>query len=94
MPTYRSLSGTTHKILKDSQIIETTLSALFAQGSATKVLEVGFGRARALLELAWCFRNERGTFYTTSIKSRSRRRKNALIFSVLSGSMRLRRKLN
>jgi len=63
MPTYRSLSETNHKILKDSQIIETTLSARLTQGSAAKVLEVDFGRARALLELAWRFRNERVTFY-------------------------------
>jgi len=63
MPTYRSLFETNHKILKDSQILETTLSARLAQGRAVKVLEVGFGRARALLELAWRFRNERAAFY-------------------------------
>lgn len=63
MATYRTLSETSHRILKHSQIIETTLAGLLKQRRQPTVLEVGFGRGRALLELAWRFRNEGVMFY-------------------------------
>lgn len=52
MAMYRTLSETSHRILKHSQLIETTLADLLQQRRAASVLEVGFGRGRALLELA------------------------------------------
>lgn len=65
----RSLAEINHKILKDSRIIETTLSELLSKGKGLKVLEVGFGYGRALLELAWHFRNERVSFYGLNKKA-------------------------
>ncbi|MFQ5543608.1 MAG: class I SAM-dependent methyltransferase [Nitrospiria bacterium] len=60
----RDLNGINQKIVKDSDIIQSTLSALLskANGSNMKVLEVGFGYGRALLELAWQFRQENISF--------------------------------
>lgn len=59
----RSLSEISYKMAKNSRFIETALSELLAKGKAPKVLEIGFGQGRALLELAWRFRNNDVTFY-------------------------------
>jgi ubiquinone/menaquinone biosynthesis C-methylase UbiE len=59
----RSLSETSQKILKNSPIVEATLAGLLAKERALKVLEVGFGQGRALLELAWRFRRDNVAFY-------------------------------
>jgi len=63
MAMYRTLSETSHRILKHSQIIETTLADLLKRRSEVTALEVGFGHGRALLELAWRFRSDRAAFY-------------------------------
>lgn len=61
--TTRSLTEISHKILKKSQIIETTISDLLTRDVPIHVLEVGFGWGRALLELSWRFRHNPVTFY-------------------------------
>jgi ubiquinone/menaquinone biosynthesis C-methylase UbiE len=63
MSTGRSLAEVNHKLLKNSRILETTLSDLLAKGRPLKVLEVGFGQGRALMELARHFRNDKVTLY-------------------------------
>jgi len=63
MSTARSLAEVNHKILKNSSILETTLSGLAAQGKPLSVLEIGFGQGRALMELAWRFRNAPAAFH-------------------------------
>jgi ubiquinone/menaquinone biosynthesis C-methylase UbiE len=49
--------------MKNSRIIEMTLSDLLAKGRPLKVLEIGFGQGRVLMELAWLFRNNEVAFY-------------------------------
>ncbi len=48
--------------MKDSAIIQSTLSELLSKGRGLRVLEVGFGYGRAMLELAWQFRREDVSF--------------------------------
>ncbi len=59
----RSLSHICQKLGRKSRVIEIVLSDLIAHGSRLKVLEIGFGQGRALLELAWRFRRGEVTFY-------------------------------
>ncbi len=59
----RSLTDISHKLVRDSDVIATTLSGLLAPGKTLNVLEVGFGHGRPLLELAWRFRNEAINFF-------------------------------
>ena len=54
----RDLRGINQKIMKGSSIIQSTVLDLLSKGGGLKVLEVGFGFGRALLELAWQFRRE------------------------------------
>lgn len=70
MATYRSLAETNDKILKKSRILEDTLAELLAKERPRKVLEVGFGRGRTLLELAWRFRGEAAIFYGVDKKQK------------------------
>jgi len=58
----RTLAEANNRILLNSNIIETTLSALLAKGNALQVLEIGFGEGRALLELAWRFQDHQVAF--------------------------------
>jgi len=64
----RTLAQANNKILRNSNIIETTLSDLLAQGHALQVLEIGFGEGRALLELAWRFQDYQVAFYGVNKK--------------------------
>jgi len=66
----RSLAEISHKIGRDPRLIENILCDLLAQDRALKVLEVGFGHGRVLLELAWHFRNENVTFYGVDKKQK------------------------
>lgn len=61
--TSRSLTEISHKILKKSRIVETTISDLLTGGTPLNVLEVGFGWGRALLELALRFQHDPVTFW-------------------------------
>jgi len=63
MANKRSLPAVNHKIFKNSKILEMTLSDLLATKSSLRVLEVGFGQGRTLMELAWLFRNDNVKFY-------------------------------
>jgi len=63
MSTGRSLAEVNYKLLKNSPILETTVSDLLAKGKPINVLEAGFGQGRALMELAWRFRNDQVAFY-------------------------------
>jgi len=63
MATYRSLAETNYKLSKRAPIIEKTLLDLLKKENALKVLEIGFGRGRTLLELARRFRNGRVSFF-------------------------------
>lgn len=59
----RSLSETCHKILRNSEIVVSTLKELAENKESLNVLEVGCGQGRAMLELAWMFRDQDITFY-------------------------------
>jgi len=63
----RSLARINHKILKESSVIESTLCELLTRRQSLNVLEVGFGWGRALLELAWRFRDAKVTFHGVDI---------------------------
>ncbi|MDZ7342953.1 MAG: class I SAM-dependent methyltransferase [candidate division KSB1 bacterium] len=66
----RSLSEISHKLARSPNIIQSTLSELLAPERNLKVLEVGFGHGRALMELAWRFRNENVAFYGVDKKQK------------------------
>lgn len=63
MPKNRSLAEINDRLVEDSAVLEATLSELLTRRSALKVLEVGFGHGRALMELAWKFRDAPTSFY-------------------------------
>lgn len=59
----RSLSQISEKLSKSSTFLEETLTGLLAKKKKLKVLEVGFGHGRALLEFAWKFRDSDVRFF-------------------------------
>lgn len=63
MPKTRSLTEINDRLIEGSTVLETTLSEMLARQSPLKVLEVGFGHGRALMELAWKFRDAPISFY-------------------------------
>ncbi|MFQ5450069.1 MAG: class I SAM-dependent methyltransferase [Nitrospinaceae bacterium] len=67
----RPLKEINHLLLKESSILETTLSGLCAgnKRKPIKVLEVGFGYGRALMELAYGFRNLAVDFHGITLPS-------------------------
>lgn len=61
--TKRSLERVSHKLARDPAFIERKLGELVARGAQVRVLEIGFGWGRALLELARRFRDHDVLFY-------------------------------
>ncbi|MDQ7051669.1 MAG: class I SAM-dependent methyltransferase [candidate division KSB1 bacterium] len=59
----RSLAEVNYKISKTYDLLQRTLTGLLEQKSAARVLEVGFGEGRALLEFAWQFRSQPVSFF-------------------------------
>jgi len=64
----RSLEQIDHKILRHSRAVEETLEGLLSLGRPLRVLEVGFGRGRALAELAWRFRESDVAFFGVDLE--------------------------
>jgi len=64
----RSLEQIDHKILRHSRVVEETLDELLSLGRPLRVLEVGFGRGRALVELAWTFRASDVEFFGVDLE--------------------------
>ena len=54
----KSLASINDKLLSGSKLLEDELRRLLARTGPVSVLEVGCGEGRALMELAWAFRNE------------------------------------
>lgn len=63
MPKNRSLSEINDLLVEGSAILETTLTELLTAQRPLRVLEVGFGHGRALMELAWKFRDAPISFH-------------------------------
>ena len=59
----RSLAEVNYKISKTYDLLQRTLTGLLEQRSPARVLEVGFGEGRALLEFAWQFRSQPVVFF-------------------------------
>ena len=59
----KALRGVDDKLLAGSHLLEFTLSELVARGNPVSVLEIECGSGRALMELAWEFRNEEVRFH-------------------------------
>ena len=59
----RSLERISHKMARDPRFIVRKITELLASGGQVRVLEIGFGWGRALLELAWEFRDQDVVFY-------------------------------
>jgi len=67
----RGLEAINRKLLRQSQILQTTIRALLEKRRPLHILEIGCGTGRALMELAWQFKGEEVKFYGINKKAGS-----------------------